>query len=226
MPVFQLTGDLVFPDPSRSDFDGLLAVGGDLGRERLLLSYRLGIFPWYSEGDPILWWSPDPRIVLFPEELKVSRSLRQTIKKGIFRVTLDTAFEEVIRNCATVHKKRDGGTWITEEMIESYIDLHNAGYAHSVESWMDDRLAGGLYGVSLGGVFFGESMFTLKNNASKVAFVKLAGKLVEWDFPVIDCQVTTDHMIRFGARELPRSEFMTRLKRALKLPTRKGKWTI
>ncbi len=226
MPVFQLTGDLVFPDPSRADFDGLLAVGGDLGIERLLLSYRLGIFPWYSDGDPILWWSPDPRIVLFPEELKVSRSLRQTIKKGIFRVTLDTAFEEVIRNCATVHKKRDGGTWITEEMIEAYIDLHNAGYAHSVESWLDNTLAGGLYGVSLGGVFFGESMFTLKNNASKVAFVKLTGKLVEWDFPVIDCQITTDHMIRFGARELPRPEFMTRLKRALKLPTRKGKWTI
>jgi len=225
MPVFQLSERNIFPSPEYAEEDGLLAVGGDLNEERLLLAYSEGIFPWYSEGTPILWWSPDPRLILLPGELKVSRSLRQTIKRGMYHVTMDRAFDEVIENCASIRRKEGEGTWITTEMISAYVRLHNSGFAHSVESWYREELAGGLYGVSLGGVFFGESMFTKRHDASKVAFVKLVQQLKEWDFRLVDCQVTTGHLKRFGAREVTRVEFMRRLRKALQGPHRHGRWT-
>lgn len=226
MPIFRLSKKLIFPPSELAEEDGLLAVGGDLSEDRLLLAYSMGIFPWYSEEYPILWWSPDPRLILLPEELKVSRSLRQFINKDVYRVTMDTAFEEVIRNCASAKRKKGDGTWITGEMEEAYIRLHHSGYAHSVESWHEGDLVGGLYGVSLGSAFFGESMFAKESNASKVAFVKLVRVLIEWGFTMIDCQVTTEHLVSFGAKEVPRAEFTERLNAALKAPTRKGKWSI
>lgn len=225
MPIYRLSDKLIFPSPDLAEDEGLLAVGGDLSKKRLLLAYSMGIFPWYSEGYPILWWSPDPRLILKPEELKISRSLRQVIKKNIYSVTFDTAFNEVIQSCADVRRDKDTGTWITGEMIEAYIRLHDSGYAHSAECWSEGELVGGLYGVALGDVFFGESMFSRKSNASKVAFVKLVQQLIKWRFKLIDCQVTTRHLISLGAREVPRSEFMVILKHALERPTRQGKWT-
>ncbi|HUO77057.1 MAG TPA: leucyl/phenylalanyl-tRNA--protein transferase [Thermodesulfovibrionales bacterium] len=225
MPVFQLPDRIVFPSPEYAEEDGLLAVGGDLSEERLLLAYSAGIFPWYSEGTPILWWSPDPRLILLPDELKVSRSLRQTINKGMYKVTMDKAFGEVIENCASVSRKEGEGTWITAEMVTAYVRLHDSGFAHSVESWYGEELAGGLYGVSLSGVFFGESMFAKRRDASKVAFVKLIQQLKEWDFRLVDCQITTEHLKRLGAREVSRLEFMSRLREALKRPHRHGRWT-
>ncbi len=215
MTVYRLTKELVFPPPELADDDGLLAIGGDLSVNRLILAYSMGIFPWYSDNDPILWWSPDPRLVLIPGELKVSRTLRQTIKKGIYRVTTNTAFEDVIRNCAVIRRKGQGGTWITDDMITAYVRLHKAGYAHSVESWDGDELAGGFYGVMMGKAFFGESMFAKKTDASKVAFATYVAILAEKDFELIDCQVTTDHMKRFGAREIPRTEFLKLLQKVL-----------
>jgi len=215
MPVFRLTDDLAFPPPELAEDDGLLAVGGDLSVDRLVLAYSMGIFPWYSDGYPILWWSPDPRLILIPQELKVSRSLRQTIKKGMYTITIDKAFEQVISNCAGIRRGEDDGTWITGEMKEAYILLHKAGYAHSVEAWNGDELAGGLYGVILGRAFFGESMFAKKSDASKVAFVKFTEFLAKRGFDLIDCQVTTRHLINFGAREVPRTEFLKMLKKAL-----------
>ena len=184
----------------------------------------MGIFPWYSEGYPILWWSPSPRLILIPEELKVSRSLRQVVRRGGFTVTMDTAFEQVIGNCAEIARKRDRGTWITNAMREAYLRLHRSGYAHSVESWREGELVGGLYGIALGGAFFGESMFSRKSNASKVALVRLVQYLTDRGFTLIDCQVTTDHLLSLGAREVPRPEFMRMLKKALALPTQRGKW--
>jgi leucyl/phenylalanyl-tRNA--protein transferase len=224
MPVFQLARKKVFPPPELAERDGLLAVGGDLSRDRLLLAYSMGIFPWYSEDSPILWWSTDPRLVLFPGEVKVSRSLRQTIRKRTYEVTFDTAFSEVIRNCAAV-RRREKGTWITDEMREAYCGLHDAGFAHSVESWSKGELAGGLYGVALGRVFFGESMFTLKKDASKVAFERLVRRLIDKDFLLIDCQMTTQHLLSLGAREIPRSLFMGILKQALEKPLPPGRWS-
>jgi len=215
MTVYRLTQKLVFPPPELADDDGLLAVGGDLSVDRLILAYSMGIFPWYSGKSPILWWSPDPRLVLIPNELKVSHTLRQTIKKGIYHVTTNAAFEDVIRNCATITRKGEKGTWITDDMIEAYIRLHKAGYAHSVEAWDDNELAGGLYGVILGKAFFGESMFAKKSDASKVAFATYAAALAEKGFDLIDCQVTTAHMKRFGAREISRAEFMKHLENAV-----------
>jgi leucyl/phenylalanyl-tRNA--protein transferase len=226
MPVFRLPNEIVFPSPELAEEDGLLAVGGDLSVERLLLAYSMGIFPWYSGGSPILWWSPDPRLVLFPEELKISRSLRQTMKKGTFRVTFDAAFEEVMRGCAESPRKDGQGTWITAEMIKAYRRLHEKGAAHSVESWAAGRLAGGLYGVALGGVFFGESMFSRRSDASKVALVSLVEHLTEFGFRIIDCQMTTAHLVSFGAREIPRAEFLKRMKDALKIRVPEGKWNL
>jgi len=215
MPVFKLTDELVFPHPSYSDRDGLLAIGGDLSPARLLLAYRHGIFPWYSDPEPILWWSPNPRLVLFPLELKIAKSLKRVIKKDVFEVTVDRAFRRVIEACAEVRTGIGEETWITSEMIEAYVRLHELGYAHSFESWHDGELAGGLYGVALGRVFFGESMFAVKTDASKVAFVYMVKSLLEWDFELVDCQNTTEHLKRFGAREIARREFLMRLGGAL-----------
>ncbi len=224
MPVFELINEHIFPPVNLAEDNGLLAVGGDLSTARLLLAYSLGIFPWYSEGDPILWWSPDPRLVLFPEDLKISRSLQQTIRKEEFTITMDTAFETVINNCADVHKKDDDGTWITTEMVNAYTNLHKSGYAHSVEAWHKGNLAGGLYGVSLGSAFFGESMFMKKSNASKVAFIFLVKHLIKRKFTLIDCQIKTDHLLSLGATEIHRHEFIERLGSAMEVPTQKGKW--
>jgi len=215
MTIYRLTKEIVFPPPELADDDGLLAVGGNLSVDRLVLAYSMGIFPWYSGKSPILWWSPDPRLILFPKELKVSRSLQQTIKKDIYQVTTNAAFEDVIRNCATITRKGEDGTWITDDMIEAYIRMHKAGYAHSVEAWDGDELVGGLYGVIIGKAFFGESMFAKKSDASKVAFTTYALKLAEKGFELIDCQVKTAHMKRFGAREISRTEFMKHLENAL-----------
>lgn len=226
MPIFRLVEEPIFPPPDYADPSGLLAVGGDLSNERLLEAYRLGIFPWYSDDQPILWWSPDPRLVLDLRDFKISRSLRKTLKKGVFQVTFDHAFEEVIRACAVVPREAQNGTWITDEMREAYVKLHGLGYAHSVESWFGGKLAGGLYGVSLGKCFFGESMFHLKTDASKVALATLVAKLKSWDFHFIDSQMTTEHMVRLGAKELPRRIFLKRLQSALRHPTRRGRWHI
>ncbi len=226
MTIFRLPDECIFPPPELADDNGLIAVDGDLSEQRILTAYSMGIFPWYSEGDPILWWSPDPRLVLFPHDFKIARSLRQTMNRNQFTVTLDNAFEEVIKNCATVHRKCDGGTWITDEMLDAYIGLHKSGFAHSVEAWHKGKLVGGLYGLSLGSVFFGESMFTRKSNASKVAFASLVNQLIKWDFSLIDCQVTTPHLQSLGAREIPRSEFLNLIKDGLTSSTTKGKWGI
>jgi leucyl/phenylalanyl-tRNA--protein transferase len=224
MAVFALTRELAFPSPAHAEENGLLAVGGDLSPRRLLLAYTMGIFPWYSEGQPILWWSPDPRLVLFPEELRVSRSLGKTIRKNLFRVTVDTAFGEVIASCARVHRRDDGGTWLTGEMVEAYRALHRLGFAHSVECWHEEKLAGGLYGMALGRAFFGESMFSLEPDASKVALVRLVEELRERAFEIIDCQVSTMHLVRMGAREIPREEFLRILSGAVEKAARPGKW--
>jgi len=203
-----------------------LAVGGDLSQERLLLAYRMGIFPWYSKDEPIMWWSPDPRLVLYPSEFRISRSLKKTIKRQIFKLTVDVAFERVISACACSRTQADEGTWIVEEMIDAYCRLHESGLAHSVEAWQDGRLAGGLYGVSLGKCFFGESMFTHITNASKVALVALVEHLQALEFDLIDCQITTPHLVGFGAREIPRIRFLRELAQSLKSPTLKGKWSF
>ena len=187
--------------------DGLLAVGGDLSPERLLEAYRRGIFPWYSEDQPVLWWSPNPRSVLFPEKLKISRSLNKVIKKQRFTVTLDTAFRDVITLCSQP-RKDDAGTWITPDMIEAYCTLFEQGHAHSVESWHEGELVGGLYGIAIGKVFFGESMFSKKTDASKVAFVKLVQQLNTWGFELIDCQIRSEHLDSLGAENIPRRRFI------------------
>lgn len=223
MPVFRLDRRLVFP-PVHLAEDGLLAVGGDLRSERLLLAYASGIFPWYEDGQPLLWHSPDPRTVLRAADLHVSRSLEKTLKRRPFRVTLDTAFDAVIAGCAAVRRPGQRSTWITPAMRAAYGKLHREGYAHSVEAWSGERLCGGLYGVSLGGVFFGESMFAVAPDASKVAFVTLVRQLQRWDMPLIDCQVETAHLRRFGARAVPRSAYLRDLSRLLKRPTRGGPW--
>ena len=215
MTVFCLPQEPVFPHPEFSDPDGLLAVGGDLSLERLIAAYSQGIFPWYGQNSPILWWSPDPRLVLFPEESHIPKSLRRIINAKRFKVTVNQAFEEVINWCARVKRKGQCGTWLVPEMIEAYIRLHEQGYAHSFEAWQEDRLVGGLYGVSLGRAFFGESMFHLISNASKVALVYMVQYLREHSFHFLDCQQTTAHMLRFGAREISRDEFLQRLKKAL-----------
>jgi leucyl/phenylalanyl-tRNA--protein transferase len=226
MPVYRLSQDLVFPSPHLASHEGLLAIGGDLSEKRLLLAYSQGIFPWYSEGEPILWWSPEPRLVLYPDELKVSRSLNKFLKKCTFKVTMDRAFEEVISECARVRLENQEGTWIVDDMVSAYCRLHAIGFAHSVEAWEGNRLVGGLYGVSLGNCFFGESMFTRVANASKVALVALVNYLKALDFSLIDCQITTAHLERFGAREIPRARYLDELQRALNTPTMRGKWAF
>jgi len=226
MPVFQLTDELIFPPPHLAADNGLLAVGGDLSPERLLLAYRMGIFPWFSDGDPILWWSPAPRLILEPNWLRISKRLQRTIRKGAFRVTLDTAFSQVITSCAQVPRRHEQSTWITTEIIMAYNRLHELGFAHSVECWHENRLAGGLYGIGLGGIFFGESMFSTISDSSKVALAYLAKQLAEWDFNFIDCQIKNDHLLRLGAREISRQEFQKRLADSIDRPTRQGSWTL
>jgi leucyl/phenylalanyl-tRNA--protein transferase len=226
VPVFALDARLEFPPAERADEDGLLAVGGDLRPERLLLAYSRGIFPWYEEGQPILWHSPDPRMVLRAGNLHVPRSLEKTIRKRPFRVSLDEAFPAVIEACAAVRRPGQRGTWITRAMRSAYVRLHELGFAHSVEAWTDDRLVGGLYGVSLGGAFFGESMFARAADASKVAFVTLVRQLARWRIELVDCQVHTEHLARFGAEEWPRARFLRALARVLELPTRQGRWLL
>jgi leucyl/phenylalanyl-tRNA---protein transferase len=224
MPIFRLVDEPIFPPPDYADPTGLLAVGGDLSTERLLEAYRLGIFPWYSDDQPILWWSPDPRFVLHLEEFHISRSLKKTLRRGIFQVTADRAFDEVIAACAGVSRHGQNGTWITAEMQQAYIKLHDLGYAHSVETWFEGKLAGGIYGVSLGKGFFGESMFHRKTDASKVALAALVEKLKSWSFHFLDAQMTTEHMMSLGAREVSRRIFLKQLHSALQHPTRRGKW--
>jgi leucyl/phenylalanyl-tRNA--protein transferase len=216
-----------FPNVSLAlrDPDGLLAVGGDLSIERLLTAYQRGIFPWYSGDQPILWWSPDPRSVLFPNKLHISRSLRKTLRKQQYVITSDTAFAEVVRACS--EPRADGlGTWITDEMQQAYIRLHQSGYAHSIESWLNGKLVGGLYGVAIGHVFFGESMFSRVTDASKVAFVFLVQQLQRWQFGLIDCQIQTDYLNQFGAELIPRSKFVQLLGQYCKQPGRNGAWSI
>lgn len=225
MPVFSLPIEHVFPDPNLARDDGLLAVGGDLDPRRLLLAYAKGIFPWYSDGQPILWHSPDPRFVLPMEELHIGRSLRKRIRQRPYRLSLDTAFEQVMQACGRVPRPGQAGTWITQEMLRGYSALHQAGFAHSVEVWdAQDRLVGGLYGVSLGRVYFGESMFALAPDASKIGFVGLLSQLAQWGFELVDSQVYTDHLARFGAREVSRIRYLEMLDAHLQAPTNRGQW--
>ncbi|MFP8873942.1 MAG: leucyl/phenylalanyl-tRNA--protein transferase [Myxococcota bacterium] len=214
-----------FPDPRRADADGLLALGGDLRPERLLSAYARGIFPWY-ESDPILWFSPDPRMVLVPRDLYVSRSLQKTMSQGRYSVRMDTAFDRVIRACAEIPRPGQDGTWITPEMIEAYVELHRLGYAHSSEAWQEGELVGGAYGISLGSAFFGESMFAAESDASKVAFVSLVEQLDAWGMSIIDCQVPTAFLASFGGIEWPRDHFLDVLDTALETPTRAGPWSF
>lgn len=226
MPIFLLNDDEeAFPPPALADPSGILAVGGDLSPRRLIAAYARGIFPWYSDGQPILWHSPDPRFVLEPSKLHVPKSLRKAIRQGRFDFRLDTAFEQVITRCAEVRRPGQRGTWITDDMHDAYVELHRLGFAHSAESWAEGQLVGGLYGVSLGSVFFGESMFALAPDASKAAFAQLVERLVAWGFTLIDCQQETEHLARFGAEAWPRPRFLEALEEGLKHPTRRGPWT-
>ena len=225
MPVFRLDERLGFPSPALAE-DGLLAVGGDLRPERLLLAYSSGIFPWYDDRQPILWHSPDPRMVLEAGNLHVPVSLRKTIRRRPYRLTLDGAFEAVIAGCAAVRRPEGPGTWITPEMSAAYTELHRLGFAHSAEAWAGEELAGGLYGVSLGGAFFGESMFARRPDASKIAFVALVEQLARRGITLVDCQVHTEHLERFGAEEWPRERYLAALAKAIRKPTWRGRWHL
>lgn len=226
MTVFRLPDAHVFPDPMLADPDGLLAVGGDLDPARVLLAYRSGIFPWYSEGQPLLWWSPDPRMVLRTSELRVRRSLAKVIRQQRFTITLDEAFDDVVEACAAVPRPGQQGTWITPDMRAAYTTLHHQGHAHSVEAWLDGRLVGGLYGVAVGRLFCGESMFAHVSDASKVAFATLVAQLERWGFPLVDCQVHTDHLENFGATEVPRRVFLGAVSSLVDAPGREGRWHL
>ena len=225
MPVFRLDDRLVFP-PVHLAEDGLLALGGDLRPERLLLGYTQGIFPWYAENLPILWHSPDPRMVMTTRDLTIQRSLRKAIKRQPYQLKMDTAFREVLHGCAQVPRPGQTGTWLIPEMVDAYSKLFELGFAHSVEAWRGDELVGGLYGVSLGGAFFGESMFAKAPDASKIAFVACVRQLDAWGIHLIDCQVHTDHLERFGAYEVPRTDYLAMLARALDEPTKRGRWAF
>lgn len=214
-----------FPPAAAATADGLVAIGGDLTVPRLLAAYRSGLFPWFNPGQPILWWSPDPRAVLYLDRLRIHRSLAKTLRNRGLRVSLDRAFDTVIAACAAPRAGApDGGTWITPTMINAYQALHRHGFAHSVEVWLDERLVGGLYGVALGGAFFGESMFSKARDASKVALVELTRRLREWQFSFIDCQIPSDHLTTLGVEAVPREHFMAGLSDALARPGRPGSW--
>lgn len=212
MPLFALDKELIFPPVHLAEPDGLLAFGGDLSEERLLLAYRNGIFPWY-EGEYILWWSPDPRFVLFPAEIKISKSMKQLLKKNAFEFTFNKAFERVINNCKIISRNNQQSTWITDEIKTAYINLHKKGYAHSCEVWLNNELVGGLYGIRLGKIFFGESMFSRASNASKFAFIKYVHQLQLEEVQLIDCQVYTEHLESLGARMIDRKDFITAVNR-------------
>ena len=225
MPAYQLIPEIpFFPSTDEAEDDGLLAIGGDLNKERLLEAYRSGIFPWYEDGQPILWWSPDPRLILMPEELKISRSLRKVLNRNHFEIRFDTAFKQVIKNCADIRIDQGEGTWIIPEMQDAYIELHNEGFAHSIETWLEGELAGGLYGISLGQCFFGESMFSKTKDSSKVALVALVEFSKKFGIKMIDCQMSTAHLISLGAKEIKRKVFIENLKKFLKKPTLLGNW--
>lgn len=224
MTIFYLNEENVFPPVSFAQKNGILAIGGDLSPARLIAAYEKGIFPWYSQGDPIIWWSPDPRFVIFPEKIKISRSMKQEIRKGTFKITADRAFDQVIKACRNP-RKHESGTWITDDIVKGYTELHKLGYAHSIEAWKDEKLTGGLYGVSLGRCFFGESMFYTEPNSSKAAFITLAEKLASLNFDIIDCQVYTAHLESLGAVEIPREEFIAILNYSLTQETLKGNWS-
>jgi leucyl/phenylalanyl-tRNA---protein transferase len=215
-----------FPDPENAltEPDGLLAVGGCLSPQRLINAYRKGIFPWFNEGDPILWWCPDPRLVLFPSEIRISHSLRKTLRRKEYRITFDQAFYEVIQACAAPRREAPG-TWITEHMIRAYLQMHTIGLAHSVEAWHEGKLAGGLYGVAIGRAFFGESMFYRRSNASKAAFAVLTKNLCRWNYAMIDCQVKTDHLASFGAQQIPRRQFVDSVNRFCREAAAADAWT-
>lgn len=213
----------VFPPVSGAE-EGIVAVGGDLSVERLLAAYSQGIFPWYSDGEPIIWWSPDPRFIIPTAEIHVSKSMRRVLNAGYFRCTWDTCFADVMAHCAQVERKGEQGTWITDEMMQAYITLHESGFAHSLEVWHQDRLVGGVYGVSLGHCFFAESMFHLETNASKFALIQLSRYLQSIGFEWIDAQVYTEHVASLGGRDIPREEFLQLLHRGLQYPTLQGKW--
>lgn len=224
--MFRLGELPIFPPPHLAEPGGLIAVGGDLAPARLIEAYRQGIFPWYSEGQPIWWHSPDPRFVLDPARLHVPRSLRKIIRRGDYEVRLDTAFPDVVRACARTPRPRQRGTWITRAMERAYTELFEMGYAHSAEAWAEGRLVGGLYGVSLGDVYFGESMFAAAPDASKVAFVVLARWMHAAGIGLVDSQVHTEHLARFGAEEWPRERYLARLRELVDRPTRQGRWSI
>ena len=225
MPIFRLDQNIAFPAPHLAHPSGLLAVGGDLSEDRLLLAYSLGIFPWYEDGQPLLWHAPDPRMVLEPSRIHISRSMTKIMRRGDFEIRYDTDFAGVIRGCASASRPGQDGTWITDEMLEAYIRLHTLGYAHSAEAWVEGELAGGLYGISLGGAFFGESMFARRSNASKVAFVSLMASLSSWGIDLVDCQVHTELLEAFGAEMWPRARFTEALKTCMAKETRRGPWS-
>jgi leucyl/phenylalanyl-tRNA--protein transferase len=226
MPIYMLTDELRFPPPEGASDEGIVAVGGDFRPERLLLGYAQGIFPWPSEGLPLLWFSPDPRFVLTPEAAHIPRSLKKRMRREPFEVRFDTAFDQVIRACAGARRPGQRGTWIISDLVAGYERLHELGFAHSIEAWQGDRLVGGLYGVGLGRVFFGESMFATEADASKVAFAMLLAQLWSWQFALVDCQVHTEHLERFGAEEVSRTEFLSTLRGAVMAETRRGRWQL
>lgn len=226
MPPRLIRGNQPFPDPEESNEHGLLAIGGDLSPTRLIDAYRRGIFPWYSEGLPVLWHCPDPRFVLEPAHIQINRSLRKALRRAPYRLTLDTAFGEVLRRCAAAPRPGQDGTWITHDMIAAYDRLFALGHAHSVEAWLDDRLVGGAYGVAVGALFCGESMFAQAPDASKIAFVTLTQQLARWGFELIDCQVYTDHLARFGAVAWPRPKFLAKLATLRDRPVPPSPWCL
>jgi leucyl/phenylalanyl-tRNA--protein transferase len=223
MPIFPLGKDILFPPVELATEEWIIAIGGDLSCERLLAAYRQGIFPWYTPPEPVLWWSPDPRMILFPHEVRVSESMRRILKKGEFSFTCDTRFREIMLGCGAP-RKSGPETWISEDILESYCRLHEMGYAHSVETWKNGELAGGLYGVSLGSVFIGESMFHKVTNASKAAFIVFARRLAELGFTLIDCQVYTPHLASLGAWTIPRRDYLKLLRQCLQHTDRVGNW--
>jgi leucyl/phenylalanyl-tRNA--protein transferase len=203
-----LTNDIIFPDTSFADENGILAIGGDLSVERLLCAYKNGIFPWYNEDEPIIWWSPDPRCVLFPDKLRVTKSMKQVLQNGRFRFTMNKAFSQVINACKTVDRKDGMGTWINQDIVNAYTNLHEAGYALSAETWREGKLVGGLYGIKIGNIFFGESMFSTESNASKFAFINVVNHLKKNGLQLIDCQQKTEHLMSLGAQMISRKEFI------------------